>query len=262
MQGTSEMPMSDLLDRRSVDARSVVGNFIGGDVSGTLVQNFMSGSVAPREPSLAWQDPPEDPGEIFRLLSWHVRLTDLYGRAREMGLLQSWAAQAGSPRVRIISGPGGVGKTRLAAEFAKQLRSQGWTAGFWLLSEAAVFPVRASGLLLVLDYPEEHRAGVKALLGEFAALEDTPAPIRVLLLSRQTLAWWVDDIDAANAGHLVDSQEVGLENLSEVDAFYANPVPVPRRVHLQVAPKEVRSFVGHTLILSTSSRLSSSRRRS
>jgi hypothetical protein len=126
--------MNLLLDRRSVDADDVVGNFIGGDVSGTLVQNFIAGGVAPQEPSLVWQDLPDDPGEIFRMLTWHVRLTDVYGRAREMGLLRDWIGRAGSPRVRIVSGPGGSGKTRLAAEFANRMRRQSWTAGFWRLA--------------------------------------------------------------------------------------------------------------------------------
>jgi hypothetical protein len=96
------------------------------------------------------------------------------------------------------------------------------------LDKAAVFSVRAAGLLLVLDYPEQYRDGVRALLRDLAALESTPAPIRVLLLSRQTFSWWADDIDGAGAGHLLDTQGVGLQSLTEADALemYADTAAV------------------------------------
>ena len=104
--------------RRGLDADTVAGNVCLGDVSGTLIQNFNQGTP-PAEPSLPWRDLPAEP-DVFRLLSWRTRLVRrLIGRDTERAALLDWARQASNqPAVRLLTGPGGSGKSRLAAEVA------------------------------------------------------------------------------------------------------------------------------------------------
>jgi tetratricopeptide (TPR) repeat protein len=206
-----------LLARRLIDAASVVGNIFFGLNFGSVVQNFYAGAP-PQEPTLLWDTLPAAPDEVFRMLSWRVRLTSLVGREADLSQLHSWANGTTSPRVRILSGPGGSGKTRLAAEFASRLRDDGWTAGFWRLDQPAVFPISQRGLLLILDYPEEGRDAVLALLKNIALSGAFPAPVRVLLLSRMGLPHWSRLIDAAGAAHLVDEQAAEVGQLQTGEA--------------------------------------------
>ena len=195
--------MFSMLNRRIADARSVVGNVFCGVNIGTLTQNFFSGAPS-QTPSLIWDNPPEKLDEVYKLLSWHVRLTCLIGRAEELAHLHSWLTPSPRPRVRFLSGPGGAGKTRLAAELADMSRTQGWTAGFWRLDKPAIFPITREGLLLIIDYPEEDRSGVRSLLADLSNLETLNAPIRVLFLTRMPMERWHPEIDAAGAASLVE----------------------------------------------------------
>jgi hypothetical protein len=214
--------------RRTGDAGSTVGNVFVGISVGSVSQSINLAAPS-EEPVLSWDTLPETPGEVFRLLSWRVRLTDLVGREAELSQLHSWANRIASARVRILSGPGGSGKTRLAAEFANQLRDDGWTAGFWRLDRPAVVPISHRGLLLILDYPEEGRDPIRALLKDIASSGASPAPVRILMLSRLGLPHWSRLIDAAGAAHLVDEQpaEVGRLQISD-DHFYTYLQLTPR----------------------------------
>ena len=208
--------MFGLLPKRpGLDAGTVAGNVCLGDVSGTLIQNFNQGTP-PAEPSLPWRDLPAQP-DVFRLLSWRTRLVRrLIGRDAERAELLGWARQASNqPAVRLLTGPGGSGKSRLAAEVADALRAEGWTAGFARLDQPSILPLAKAGLFLVVDYPEERPAETLALLRSLAALETPPAPTRLLLLSRRSFDWWQDTIDEAHAAGICDSQAVGVANLDE-----------------------------------------------
>ncbi|MQA24459.1 MAG: tetratricopeptide repeat protein, partial [Micromonosporaceae bacterium] len=100
--------------------------------------------------------------------------------------------------VRLLHGPGGQGKTRLAAQFARA--SAGWlavqarhgtqrgrvgrVAGGGLDADAAAF----RGLLVVVDYAERWPA--EDLLTLVGDLRGSAAPVRLLLLSRPAGHWW------------------------------------------------------------------------
>jgi len=154
---------------------------------------------------------------VFALLSWRARLAPLTGREKDKDTLLRWARQGRNARIRLLSGPGGVGKSRLAAEVAEALRVEGWTAGFIRPNDPIVVPLRRAGLFLVVDYPEEHPGEVRALLREVASRELRDVPVRLLVLSRQGGDRWFDLVESAHTGELMDAQEVGLSGLAAAE---------------------------------------------
>jgi hypothetical protein len=108
-------------------AKDIVGCvFVGGN-SGIVYQIY-NGAEPPEPPSLPWEQnlPAQGPFEIFNLLRW---TSQLIGRDRGKQDLLSWATTGRGLRIRLLSGPGGAGKTRLAAELAQSLRDDGWHPG-------------------------------------------------------------------------------------------------------------------------------------
>ncbi len=149
------------------------------------------------EPSLDWLDLAEafEDGEpnLFSLLRWDTRLVEtLYGRDDDLKKILDWAESgAKAPGARLITGEGGAGKTRLAAEAAKVLRDRGWTAGFLPRHRNAFnFAVGDKGLFLVLDYPEEQPARTAAILKDLAERKTAPYPLKILFVSRRSFAEW------------------------------------------------------------------------
>ncbi|AZV79060.1 ATP-binding protein [Parasedimentitalea marina] len=106
-------------------------------------------------------------------LHWSNGVSKKYGRSQEIADIKEWAEDP-DPRCKIhlIHGPGGVGKTRLAAEAALQLKKLGWKVGFLPgdIRDPNTSVKLASGgvgALLIIDYPEERPKLVQAI---FAAL--------------------------------------------------------------------------------------------
>ena len=125
------------------------------------------------------------------LLKWSARIPQtLYGRENELATLNHWCTRSNPARdisVMVMHGVGGAGKTRLAFEFAESLAAQGWHVG--QLSEPAnpvgfVLPAQAAGVLLIIDYPEQHHHALQDLLKALAA-SAYPGCLRVLLLCRK-----------------------------------------------------------------------------
>ena len=102
--------------------------------------------------------------------------------------------------VRLVTGEGGSGKTRLALQLATDLAGHGWRT-MWVgrgQEGTAVGAVRDTGepAVLVVDYAET-RPGLADLLTEAAAAEDCP-DLRVLLLARSAGEWWRQLLDGAD----------------------------------------------------------------
>mgnify|MGYP000924952188 CR=1 FL=1 len=124
---------------------------------------------------------------------------------RELNQLRDWACATGGTTedsntagtdlaVALVTGAGGCGKTRLAAELCHNLSTLGWCAGFLParadLSDAdlAEFSKLTTELLIVVDYAEESRQEqLRRLLRALAARR---SPTRLVLTSRGADVWW------------------------------------------------------------------------
>ena len=205
---------------------------------GAGIHIHMGGSAEACEPPLPWRELPDEPDAVFALLSWRARLAPLAGRENDKASLLQWACQGRNARIRLLTGPGGAGKSRLAAEVAEALRADGWTAGIIRPNDPIVVPLRRAGLFLIVDYPEEHPDEVRTLLREVASRELRDVPVRLLVLSRQGGDRWFDLVESAHAGELMDAQEIGLsglgaepetlfsEALRRLAQHYRRPMPV------------------------------------
>jgi hypothetical protein len=126
------------------------------------------------------------------LLSARHRVISFRGREPELAALTGWRDRpVAGVSVRLLHGPGGQGKTRLAAEFAEQSAAAGWSVAVARhRSEVAAaggddahLTVRAPGLMLVVDYAERWPlADLITLIAQHHRAARTA--LRVLLLAR------------------------------------------------------------------------------
>ncbi len=119
------------------------------------------------------------------------------GREVILDSLAAWAEDPSLTSVRLFTGPGGAGKTRLFIEECARLRARGWWAGFLRgpthLTEASwdavIHPRKA--VLVVIDYAET-RSDLRRLLDMVARRRGDPdsARLRIALLAREVADWW------------------------------------------------------------------------
>lgn len=120
------------------------------------------------------------------------------GREGDVEELRKWINDPALPiTVRLITGKGGQGKTRLAIHICEQARTSGWYAGFldtnlepgrmhslWTDLRALNQPI-----LVVVDYAETRQAAFLSLL-KLARQSPMDQPLRMLLLARDSGEWW------------------------------------------------------------------------
>ncbi|MFH1370809.1 MAG: ATP-binding protein [Planctomycetota bacterium] len=171
------------------------------------------------ELSIPWQNPTENP-TVFALLSWHTTMADFAGRDEEISELYRWVTSNHPVSIKFLTGDGGVGKSRLAAHFANELRKKDWAAGFVNLRKAVKFPLNKDGSLLIVDYPEQNPSGVQELLCDLATLEQSEQiKLRVLFLSREPLQCWREVFRHANSLTLLDTSPVAIGGMYERPAY-------------------------------------------
>ncbi|MEU3936018.1 AAA family ATPase [Streptomyces sp. NPDC029044] len=129
------------------------------------------------------------PGALLRAEVGAVRFS---GRESELGRLRQWCEGDG-PRVHLVTGPAGAGKSRLALRLTAERRAAGEYAG------TLRTPLPGTGLerlarltrpvLCVVDYAETRQEELAALL---SALRDRSegASLRLLLLARTDRDWY------------------------------------------------------------------------
>ncbi len=201
------------------------------------VDPFLSGQVRPRSLTIPWRKELQPEPTIGALLDWRSTLSRFVGRGDQLRDLAEWCDEAPTPSVRFISGEGGVGKTRLAAEFAESLRDDGWGAGFLDLRDAEKFQAyagQAKGNLLIVDYPESNPGAIEELFGDLAHLESLGGKIRVLLLSREGSEIWLDRIERSGAQACFFPKSVSLLPLG-------GSAPIRSLIRPCNVPKEFRT---------------------
>jgi hypothetical protein len=143
-------------------------------------------------PLLPWRKGIDSPGALLRA---QYGVVPFHRREKELGDLQEWCRAPSPVNVRLYTGPGGMGKTRLALEAALKMKEEGWWTGF-VTHEAIQSPektwkalARKDGkLLLIVDYAETNRPFLIPVLREMYRLDR--GPVRLVLLARAALDWW------------------------------------------------------------------------
>jgi tetratricopeptide (TPR) repeat protein len=118
-------------------------------------------------------------------------VVEFAGREHELAELLEWCESEPLRAVRLITGPGGVGKTRLSVELCEHLHQKRWRCvRVGEGAEASALEILRSAWrgpgLLVIDYAET-RGGLSDLL---RAVATDQGIVRVLLLARAAGEWW------------------------------------------------------------------------
>jgi tetratricopeptide (TPR) repeat protein len=113
-------------------------------------------------------------------------------RRAELDDLAAWCEDETRAGVWLWTGEGGAGKTRLMIEWCRQLRAQGWHAGFLhrhLDGGIGRLVEGRAPRLVVVDYAETRQDVVQPLLYKVATATHGPR-CRVVLLARREADWW------------------------------------------------------------------------
>lgn len=148
-------------------------------------------------PSQPWTAQNDHPAGLLRA---EYGVVPFHSRDREREELDAWCGEERQLAVRLLAGAGGMGKTRLLLEVAKQRQEEGWLAGFFTMGDADRAPTEAwdalaacdKPLFLVTDYAETRRdLLVPIIRGMRDAKEGGYGhPVRLVLLARAALDWW------------------------------------------------------------------------
>ena len=199
---------------------AAVGAVIGA-VSGAFAPSAYEGLVNRAGQNEAWHAVAEKspPRSWARLLNPRRELVGFLGREDELTALAGWCEDDQAGRLRLVTGPGGIGKTRLSVELADGMRQAGWTAervgdGAEADAISKLRGAKRGRALLVVDYAET-RTGLTQLLAELTG--DEGAGVRVLLLARSA-GDWLDRLGVAEPAvwDLVQTAKSELIELSPV----------------------------------------------
>ena len=122
-----------------------------------------------------------------QLLRAEARTARFRSRAAELERLTAWCAGAGVQAL-FVSGPPGVGKTRLALELADRLAATGTWDVVFLAPNAHLQVSERRPLLVVVDDAETRQEQVAGIM-QAATAGPVAAPIRLLLLARTRDNW-------------------------------------------------------------------------
>ncbi|MGN7200335.1 tetratricopeptide repeat protein, partial [Arthrobacter sp. SAFR-044] len=148
-------------------------------------------SIGLRPPyrSLSGPDPSRAPARL--LLAKHG-VVPFSGRNEQLVDLQQWCRQEHSFALRVVTGEGGSGKTRLAGQLCLLMAAEGWDTGFADFDQ----PGGDTTLdydrptLVVIDEAGQHGNLVAKLLNGFAFRPPGAVPVRLLLIARHIRVWW------------------------------------------------------------------------
>jgi hypothetical protein len=133
-----------------------------------------------------------EPGAVVSaatLLRPRYAVVGYVGREKLLADLAAWCeTDQPGPQLWFVTGPGGLGKTRLAVQATTEAEDRGWTSGLLRddVSDASLQALAdwRGRLLIAVDYAETRPAIVRRLVEEFTARERRP-PVRIILLVRR-----------------------------------------------------------------------------
>ncbi|MFC8666272.1 tetratricopeptide repeat protein [Streptomyces sp. NPDC057199] len=153
-----------------------------------------------------------------RMLNARHRVVEFTGRADELAALHEWRQTGPRLAARWLHGPGGQGKSRLAAQFATECVDAGWKVVNVVHGPGTLLPEPGShdlrlrhetGLLLIVDYADRWPLSHLTWLFSNALLRRSGLPTRILLLARTASVWpavraTLDSHHAGTSGQFLD----------------------------------------------------------
>jgi tetratricopeptide (TPR) repeat protein len=133
-----------------------------------------------------------------RMLNARRAVVPFTGRDDELAQLRCWRDSGPRLAVRWLHGPGGQGKTRLAAQLAAESASAGWKVVAAFHGPDAdtpepgsedMRPANTSGLLMIVDYAERWLLTNLTWLLKNALLHQAGVVTRILMVSRTADSW-------------------------------------------------------------------------
>ena len=184
---------------------------IGGLRSRTPDRELPPGGHIEKVLAPAYAELPEDFTPLQLIKARHGVVP--YQQCAEMRQLRAWAmmtpsnTRTGKRRhnvdisVAVVTGAGGSGKTRMAAQLCHDLSTIGWYTGFLRSTtevtdkELAALTAVTTELLVVVDYAEEARRGLIAQV--VSALQARESATRIVLTARGADTWWEEFYEKA-----------------------------------------------------------------
>jgi hypothetical protein len=156
-------------------------------------------------------------GPAKYLLEPRFGVAPFHGRDDFLDELTSWLAGEDRLKVRLVTGTGGSGKTRLAAELCRRRTMAGAVAGFLAPGAASERLAEVQGeLLVVVDEAAARVPETRELLRKLDRARNGPTA-RVLLLARERGEWWpktvLDGLDDAPTARLAIEREPASDPL-------------------------------------------------
>ncbi|MFC8447884.1 hypothetical protein [Kitasatospora sp. NPDC057223] len=157
-----------------------------------------------------------------RMLNARWEVVGFTGRAEDLARLRSWCADGPRLAVRWLHAPGGQGKTRLAAQLARESAAEGWKVVTATEGPGSVLPPPGSqdlrldgvaGLLLIVDYADRWPLSHLTWLLSNALLHHPAVPARVLMIARDNGPW--PAVRAALADHRAGTSAQALAPLGD-----------------------------------------------
>ncbi|MEM7738345.1 MAG: tetratricopeptide repeat protein [Deinococcota bacterium] len=166
------------------------------------------------------------------LLSTKYEVVPFTGREDELADLEAWCANPAHAHdindpfdLRVYTGAGGVGKTRLMRELCTRKQHDGWRVGFLRKEVTTPETVQAfcessQPTLMIVDYSEDYVATRDNVLSDVLntitrKLAQGGAAFRVVLLARTQGEWW-NSLQKTVERNLLSVEPVPLAPLAQV----------------------------------------------
>lgn len=183
-------------------AKRVV-NLLGLSQYDRLLPEICPDIIFPEKPK--WNVQLNPPGS---LLQAEYGIVPFHFRHQELEDLERWCVSDNPLAIRLYTGTGGMGKTRLAIEQCIRLKKNNWFTGFLKHQtdetktddRFSCFKTINQAVFIVVDYAETRREELVALMK--AALQAN-CKLRIILLARAAADWW----------NLLKTERNGIDNL-------------------------------------------------